>query len=77
MGALCLLRYLVGLFNVGRSAHADHRSMRQSTPPHRFTYHTGCGVWEGTKLITTQWMRVGISDREPWSRYGSAGTALE
>jgi hypothetical protein len=43
----------------------------------RFTTHTGCPVLEGSKLITAQWMRAGVSEKEPWHLYGSVGTALE
>jgi len=41
------------------------------------TTHTGCPVLEGRKLITAQWMRLGVTEQEPWSLYSSVGTALE
>lgn len=41
-----------------------------------FTLHTGCPVLEGTKLIATQWMRAGVTEEDPWSRYSSVGVVL-
>jgi hypothetical protein len=34
-------------------------------------------VLEGTKLITAQWMRLGVTEQEPWSLYNSVGSSLE
>ena len=31
-----------------------------------WTEHTGCPVYEGTKKIVTQWVRLGVSDERPW-----------
>lgn len=41
-----------------------------------FTSHTGCPVLEGKKVIATQWMRAGVTEQDPWSRYSSVGVAL-
>lgn len=53
------------------------RDIHHRCAKHRFTVHTGCPVLEGTKLITAQWMRAGVSEREPWRLYRSEGTTLQ
>ena len=32
----------------------------------KFTEHSGCPVWEGSKKIVTQWVRYGVDAENPW-----------
>lgn len=41
-----------------------------------YTEHSGCPVKAGEKLITTFWMRDGVSQAEPWSRYDPIGLPI-
>lgn len=34
-----------------------------------FTTHSGCPVLLGTKRISVQWMRIGVSSDEPWDSF--------
>lgn len=38
-----------------------------------FTEHSGCPVFEGQKKIVTQWIRMGVSDEEPWDSFNTLG----
>lgn len=38
-----------------------------------FTEHSGCPVYEGTKKIVTQWIRLGVSAELPWSDFNTLG----
>ena len=38
-----------------------------------FTEHSGCPVFTGTKKIVTQWVRLGVSDDEPWDSFNTLG----
>lgn len=37
------------------------------------TQHSGCPVLSGDKWVMTLWMRRGISDADPWSKYDPTG----
>lgn len=52
-------------------------SIQLTSHTRRFTTHTGCPILEGSKLITAQWMRTGVTEQEHWSRYDSAGAVLQ
>jgi 2OG-Fe(II) oxygenase superfamily len=41
-----------------------------------FTEHSGCPVFTGTKKIVTQWVRLGVSDDEPWDSFNTLGIKL-
>jgi 2OG-Fe(II) oxygenase superfamily len=38
-----------------------------------FTEHSGCPVYEGSKKIVTQWMRLGVDKENPWSSFNTLG----
>ncbi len=38
-----------------------------------YTEHSGCPVLEGEKWITTVWMRDGVSESEPSTKYDPTG----
>jgi len=38
-----------------------------------FTEHSGCPVVEGEKKIVTQWVRLGVDDRNPWNSFNTLG----
>ena len=37
------------------------------------TEHSGCPVIEGEKKIVTQWIRLGVSDADPWNSFNTLG----
>mmetsp|Transcript_19136 Transcript_19136/g.34508 ORF Transcript_19136/g.34508 Transcript_19136/m.34508 type:complete len:463 (+) Transcript_19136:190-1578(+) len=39
----------------------------------QFTEHSGCPVVEGEKKIVTQWVRLGVDDRNPWNSFNTLG----
>jgi len=39
----------------------------------RFTEHSGCPVYEGSKKIVTQWIRLGVSQKDPWNSFNTLG----
>jgi hypothetical protein len=41
-----------------------------------FTEHSGCPVYEGTKRIVTQWIRLGVDDENPWDSFNTLGVKL-
>lgn len=41
-----------------------------------FTEHSGCPVYEGEKKIVTQWIRLGVTDEEPWTAFNTLGIKL-
>jgi 2OG-Fe(II) oxygenase superfamily len=41
-----------------------------------FTEHSGCPVFEGEKKIVTQWIRLGVTDEEPWTAFNTLGIKL-
>ncbi|GAX10314.1 hypothetical protein FisN_3Lh517 [Fistulifera solaris] len=38
-----------------------------------YTEHSGCPVFEGTKRIVTQWVRLGVDTENPWDSYNTLG----
>ena len=38
-----------------------------------FTEHSGCPVYEGTKRIVTQWVRLGVDSENPWDSFNTLG----
>jgi len=38
-----------------------------------FTEHSGCPVVEGEKKIVTQWVRLGVDDKNPWNSFNTLG----
>lgn len=38
-----------------------------------WTSHSGCPVTKGTKRIVVHWMRVGVSEEEPWDSFNTLG----
>jgi len=38
-----------------------------------FSQHSGCPVIHGTKRIVTQWMRFGVSKKDPWTAFNTLG----
>ena len=42
-----------------------------------FTSHSGCPVWEGTKRIAVQWMRMGVNAENPWDSFDTNTMKLE
>ena len=38
-----------------------------------FTEHSGCPVFEGSKKIVTQWVRLGVDARNPWDSFNTLG----
>jgi 2OG-Fe(II) oxygenase superfamily len=38
-----------------------------------FTEHSGCPVYEGSKKIVTQWMRLGVDKENPWNSFNTLG----
>jgi 2OG-Fe(II) oxygenase superfamily len=38
-----------------------------------FTEHSGCPVFGGQKKIVTQWIRMGVSDEDPWDSFNTLG----
>lgn len=41
-----------------------------------YTEHSGCPVLAGEKLITTFWMREGVSEKEPWGLFDPQGLPI-
>lgn len=41
-----------------------------------FTEHSGCPVYAGEKKIVTQWIRLGVSDDEPWTSFNTLGIKI-
>jgi len=39
----------------------------------RYTEHSGCPVYEGEKKIVTQWIRLGVSEKDPWTSFNTLG----
>jgi 2OG-Fe(II) oxygenase superfamily len=42
-----------------------------------FTTHSGCPVYEGTKRIAVQWMRVGVDHENPWDSFDTNTISLK
>jgi hypothetical protein len=40
-----------------------------------FTEHSGCPVFEGSKKIVTQWIRLGVDSENPWDSYNTLGVS--
>jgi hypothetical protein len=38
-----------------------------------FTEHSGCPVYEGSKKIVTQWIRLGVDEENPWNSFNTLG----
>lgn len=38
-----------------------------------FTEHSGCPVFEGTKRIAAQWVRLGVDSGNPWDSFNTLG----
>lgn len=38
-----------------------------------FTEHSGCPVFEGSKKIVTQWVRLGVDAENPWNSFNTLG----
>ena len=38
-----------------------------------FTEHSGCPVFEGSKKIVTQWVRLGVDSEHPWNSFNTLG----
>lgn len=38
-----------------------------------FTEHSGCPVYEGTKRIVTQWVRLGVDSENTWDSFNTLG----
>lgn len=43
----------------------------------RFTEHSGCPVIKGEKKIVTQWVRLGVSDEDPWDSFNTLGLKIK
>ena len=43
------------------------------TQDHGFTSHSGCPVYEGSKKIVTQWVRLGVDDANPHNSFNTLG----
>jgi hypothetical protein len=41
-----------------------------------YTEHSGCPVFEGEKMITTFWMRKGVTTEEHWGKYDPSGLPI-
>lgn len=41
-----------------------------------FTEHSGCPVVEGTKVIATEWIRLGVTEELPWNAYNTLGERI-
>jgi len=41
-----------------------------------YTEHSGCPVIEGEKLITTVWMREGVTQDDPWTNFDPSGIRM-
>lgn len=41
-----------------------------------FTEHSGCPVLQGEKIITTFWMREGVTAEENWMLYDPSGLRI-
>ena len=41
-----------------------------------FTEHSGCPVVEGTKVIATEWIRLGVTQELPWNAYNTLGERI-
>ena len=37
------------------------------------TEHSGCPVLDGEKRVVTQWLRRGVGNEEPWSKFDAVG----
>jgi hypothetical protein len=42
-----------------------------------FTSHSGCPVYEGSKRIVTQWIRLGVDEENPFSSFSTFGVQHE
>jgi hypothetical protein len=40
-----------------------------------FTEHSGCPVFQGSKKIVTQWIRLGVTSENPWDSYNTLGVS--
>lgn len=40
------------------------------------TEHSGCPVLSGAKWVMTEWMRAGVSDEDPWTKFDPIGSRL-
>ena len=56
----------------GRAVFFSYIDPRTMTMDDGFTLHSGCPVLEGKKKIVTQWIRHGVTEEVPWSRYDSS-----
>ena len=41
------------------------------------TQHSGCPVWEGTKRIVTQWIRLGVDEENSWDTFDTLGVKID
>lgn len=41
-----------------------------------FTEHSGCPILQGEKMITTYWMRDGVTAEEDWTKYDPSGIRI-
>lgn len=51
-------------------SYLDPKNMKSD---YGFTEHSGCPVIEGEKKIVTQWVRLGVSDEQPWDSFNTLG----
>jgi len=51
-------------------SYIDPKTMKMDSG---FTEHSGCPVIEGEKKIVTQWIRLGVSDADPWNSFNTLG----
>ena len=49
-------------------SYIDPKTMKMDSG---LTEHSGCPVIEGEKKIVTQWIRLGVSDADPWDSWNS------
>ena len=49
-------------------SYIDPKTMKMDSG---FTEHSGCPVIEGEKKIVTQWIRLGVSDADPWNSFNT------
>ena len=56
---------------VGNAVFFSYMDPLSKLTDNRFTEHSGCPVYEGQKKIVTQWIRMGVDDKNPWDSFNT------
>ena len=62
---------------VGSALFFSYIDPHSGTQDYGFTSHSGCPVYEGSKKIVTQWVRLGVDTENPHDSFNTLGVQEE